>query len=223
MICETCGKEHDGSYGSGRFCCQACARSFSTSKNRKEINQKISNSIKNSDKVSHISRTTLKFCSICNKPLKYSNKTGYCLECIRHSPLLKDYRTQISKKASKAVKNRVYWIRRNQISYAEKFWITVLDNNNIPYEHNYTVIINNKHHYFLDFYIEKNNHLIDLEIDGKQHTYPDRKAHDNRRDKYLTNKGYYVYRIAWNEINSDNGKLLMKSKIDDFINFYNNL
>ena len=56
MICETCGKEHDGSYGSGRFCCQACARSFSTSKNRKEINQKISNSIKNSDKVSHISK-----------------------------------------------------------------------------------------------------------------------------------------------------------------------
>ena len=30
MICENCGKEHDGSYGSGRFCCKECARSFST-------------------------------------------------------------------------------------------------------------------------------------------------------------------------------------------------
>lgn len=29
MNCENCGKEHDGSYGSGRFCCETCARSFS--------------------------------------------------------------------------------------------------------------------------------------------------------------------------------------------------
>lgn len=36
MICENCGKEHDGSYGSGRFCCKKCARSFST-KNKKHI------------------------------------------------------------------------------------------------------------------------------------------------------------------------------------------
>ena len=28
-ICENCGKEHDGSYGSGRFCCDKCSRSFS--------------------------------------------------------------------------------------------------------------------------------------------------------------------------------------------------
>jgi len=30
MICENCGKEHDGSYGSGRFCSKECARAFST-------------------------------------------------------------------------------------------------------------------------------------------------------------------------------------------------
>lgn len=29
MICENCGKEHDGSYGSGRFCSKFCANSFS--------------------------------------------------------------------------------------------------------------------------------------------------------------------------------------------------
>lgn len=39
MKCEHCSKDHDGSYGSGRFCCQACARSFSTKNNRKEIRQ----------------------------------------------------------------------------------------------------------------------------------------------------------------------------------------
>ena len=58
MKCEHCGKDHDGSYGSGRFCCQTCARSFVTAKNRKEINQKISETCKNKPKVS---------CKFCNK------------------------------------------------------------------------------------------------------------------------------------------------------------
>lgn len=39
MICEKCGKEHDGSFGSGRFCCRACANSR---KHTKETIQKIS-------------------------------------------------------------------------------------------------------------------------------------------------------------------------------------
>lgn len=39
MICENCGNNHDGSYGSGRFCDQKCARGFSTLKNRDEINK----------------------------------------------------------------------------------------------------------------------------------------------------------------------------------------
>lgn len=30
MKCETCGNDHDGSYGSGRFCTAHCARKFST-------------------------------------------------------------------------------------------------------------------------------------------------------------------------------------------------
>ena len=35
MICENCGKEHDGSYGSGRFCCKECAKAFSTKNDTK--------------------------------------------------------------------------------------------------------------------------------------------------------------------------------------------
>lgn len=30
MICENCGKEHNGSYSSGRFCSEKCARAFAT-------------------------------------------------------------------------------------------------------------------------------------------------------------------------------------------------
>jgi hypothetical protein len=42
MICENCEKDHDGVYGSGRFCGTKCARGFSTKLNRDITNQKVS-------------------------------------------------------------------------------------------------------------------------------------------------------------------------------------
>ncbi len=44
--CEYCKSKHNGSYGSGRFCCNKCARSFSTKEKRIEINQKVSQTLK---------------------------------------------------------------------------------------------------------------------------------------------------------------------------------
>jgi hypothetical protein len=44
--CENCGIINDGSYGSGRFCTNKCARGFSTKNKRSEINAKISNTLK---------------------------------------------------------------------------------------------------------------------------------------------------------------------------------
>lgn len=43
--CENCGNEHDGTYGSGRFCSTKCSKGFSTKAKRKEINDKVSNSL----------------------------------------------------------------------------------------------------------------------------------------------------------------------------------
>lgn len=45
MKCEYCEQEHDGSYGSGRFCNKECAHGFSTKAKRKEINKKVSISL----------------------------------------------------------------------------------------------------------------------------------------------------------------------------------
>lgn len=111
------------------------------------------------------------------------------------------------------------WQTRNIKSYAEKFWIKVLQNNNINYISEY--YLDKK--YFLDFYIVKNNVEIDLEIDGKQHKYKDRLEHDKIRDEYIKSKNIVVYRIEWNEVNSEKGSLIMKEKIDNFLEFYNKL
>ena len=124
---------------------------------------------------------------------------------------------------SKVVMNRLLnegrhqgWKSRKIVSYPERFWMTVLSNNNIEYKHNFPF-----GKYFLDFYIEFGDRKIDLEIDGKQHEYVDRKKNDIERDKFVTSNGIEIYRIKWNSINTDKGKLEMKEKIKNFIDFYN--
>ncbi|MBN2837760.1 MAG: hypothetical protein JXM74_03310, partial [Fusobacteriaceae bacterium] len=62
MICENCKREHDGSYGSGRFCSQKCSRGFATKSKRKEINEKVSKSLKGSGHAD-INKT----CEFCGK------------------------------------------------------------------------------------------------------------------------------------------------------------
>ena len=39
MMCENCGKEHNASYGSGRFCSKECARSYSSKQNKNELKE----------------------------------------------------------------------------------------------------------------------------------------------------------------------------------------
>jgi|SRR3990167_947089 len=41
-LCEYCGDEHSGTYGTGRFCNSRCAHGFSTIIKRIEINEKVS-------------------------------------------------------------------------------------------------------------------------------------------------------------------------------------
>lgn len=65
MKCENCGNEHDGSYGSGRFCSKECARGFSTKSNREEISKKVSITLGGKG----ILKTKNKICLQCKKQL----------------------------------------------------------------------------------------------------------------------------------------------------------
>lgn len=113
------------------------------------------------------------------------------------------------------------WQSRKVKSYAEQFWENVLINNNIEYDDEHIIKkrdlgIKNSGNYFLDFLLPGN---VDLEIDGKQHTYPDRKEHDIKRDNILKQNGFIIYRIPWvNPINEN--KTIVKKQIDDFLEWY---
>lgn len=117
---------------------------------------------------------------------------------------------------NKRIKNGKHkgWITRNNPSYPEKFFMTVLKNNNIEYEFE-----NPCGKYFIDFALK--NKKIALEIDGKQHDVKERKEKDEEKNIFLKSQNWFVYRIKWNNINSLSGKEEMKEKIDNFVKFYN--
>ncbi len=86
MKCENCGNEHDGSYGSGRFCSSKCARGFSTKAKRKEINEKVSKKLKKEKKKN--------FCEVCGKEI--SSRRKY-LRCNDHKmPVSKETKEKLS-------------------------------------------------------------------------------------------------------------------------------
>ena len=226
-ICPCCGKEFEtlvGRVDELKFCSRHCSATFSGNKSRErneDVKKKISEGLKK-----HYNDVPKRVCLVCNKTIKRSNKTGLCQHCLRTTEQGKAIIAKIAKvTADKLVASGKHqgWKTRNINSYAEKFWTRVLDNNGVSYKRELTVKYSNgpNDHYFLDFYIESNGRKIDLEIDGKQHKYVDRAEHDRVSDERLTNLGYVVYRIDWNEINSEEGKLRMKEKIDKFLVFLN--
>ena len=237
VYCLNCGGEITGEDRFKRkFCCQSCAASYNNKQREpiaEEQKKKTSETLlkKNADKLGlsleeylSIPRTNNRklkvkcVCKICGKEFLSKNPNAkYCSsKCSGADPSIKQ---KLKDKVEERKKAGTFsgWQSRNITSYPEQFWIKVLDDHNISYiREDFST-----KKYFLDFLIEKNGKKIDLEIDGKQHK--DRKDHDKERDEYLINLGYIIYRIDWNSINNQKGKNLMKSKIEKFLDFYDNL
>lgn len=170
-ICQNkkCGKHYllkDGV--SKRFCCRSCANSKEHSE---ETKKKVSQTLLKRRKTENFKTNfTIRFCKNCGKQLSFTNKSGYCLKCC---PVHTNSKPEIKEKHRKIqlekVKNGTHqgWKTRNIKSYAEIFFEKVLNNEKITYEREKSV-----GKYFLDFVIDD---WLDLEIDGKQHKYKERK------------------------------------------------
>lgn len=230
-ICKNCGNPLDYNHRHNKFCCCSCATSYNNklrNPRSDESLRKTRDSLKSHyDVVGRTSSCTVNGtrvryfdckCEQCGKEFKsYKPNTRFC--CSKCVGLNVSVKQKIREKVLERIKNGTHngWQSRREHSYPEKFWSRVLEINFI----NYVQEDFSTKKYFLDFLIIRNGKKIDLEIDGSQHK--NQQEHDAERDRYLTNLGYIVYRIKWNEINSEIGKIVMKSKIDEFLNFYNNL
>lgn len=234
-------KSHPKKYKSTEKICPVCKNSFSTQINHprekftcsykcsntffsnirhtKKSKEKLSNTLKKlyDDR----GRTSLIkiVCVICGEEKMTRKKTQKCCsnKCSsifrNQNPTYKQHLKEATQRSLKSGTHKP-WKPRSNPSYPEKFFMEVLKNNNIEYKHDEKC-----GKYYIDFAIE--NKKIALEIDGKQHKYTDRMIKDIEKNKYLTEVGWKVYRIDWNSINKEDGKKLMKEKIDKFLDFLN--
>ena len=227
--CLQCGKLLNQKQS--KFCSSSCAATYNNHRREhtEKTKQKISETLlrryeaqggKHANRENSIVRVFECTCKTCGKQFLARKKNSkHCsYKCSAHDPEVQE---KLRKKQLALVEKGEHegWKTRNIKSYAERFWETVLNNNNIEY-------IRETHDngkYFIDFEIHKDDIVIDLEIDGKQHRYKERVENDKKRDAYHTNLGYVVYRIEWNEINTDKGKKMMEDKINAFVNFYTSL
>ena len=209
-----------------KFCNSSCAATYNrTGMILSEISKtKISNSVKEFKR----NIITIRNCVVCKNefsPIRKENgllsKTNCCSNICRG--ILKSNNGKII--MNNNIENGTHkgWKSRDIISYPEQFFMGVLNNNSIEFQHNFPINkkdlgLKDSHNYFLDFYIKNKN--IDLEIDGSQHTY--RHEHDIKRDEILRKNGFNIYRIIWKNINTMSGKKYIEEEIKKFLEFYEN-
>ena len=95
MKCENCDIQHDGAYGSGRFCSSKCARGFSTKKNRVKINEKKRKTLLERHKKQE------KWCLRCGMSLgvNYRKGTKFCSKQCSYIPLTREQKDHLSQLA----------------------------------------------------------------------------------------------------------------------------
>ena len=186
--CETCGKIMTEKYGSGRFCCRACANtrkhSDETIHRIKKSMQKYSKSISNAAKVQFSQRVAEytknpKICCICGKKLQYDQRyRKTCSDSCKHLLLRQNSLKAVQQAGGNLNKFGVRGTAKYGIykgihcdsSYELAFVIYCFDHN-ISFERNlkgFEYCYNNSTHlYFPDFiinnkYIEIKNYISDL-------------------------------------------------------------
>lgn len=195
-FCENCGKEHDESYKTGRFCSEKCSKGFSTKAKRKEINQAVSKKLKKDP--------PLQICKNCQGSFKSKKKNQqFCSNSCSLKYKWKDpqYKKDMSKMSTNLANKRHLdkdpsfgWQSREKInpSYPESVAINFLESKNINFIREVK-----EGKYFIDLALPERR--IAIEIDGQQHEK--RKQSDFNKDLYLISRGWKVFRIKYPEQN----------------------
>lgn len=219
--CENCGKIMTEKFASGRFCSEFCYHSYVV-KNQPESAKQIRLKALTKGRVWTPDRIAKKYTpeerltqSIRVKRIMNNPEIRKRIsEASKGKHPSEETRKKLSEKTKASFKdgrNRGWVVRSNRESPNEAYWRKVLDDNNILYQQEVKVNKPGSGCYRLDFLIDGH---IDLEIDGKQHNYSDRKLSDARRDEYLKSKGYLVYRVkisnsAFFDMNEEVSKFLI--------------
>ena len=189
MICKFCGKEckNSNSLKNHEIRCKknpnkikSGFEDYNKDKTKKHSNRYIK--AKEEGRIINISDETRRKISETSKNRRHSEET----------------KKKISNSYKKFLENnpsKIGWIMNHssKMSYAEKYFKEVFENENIDLKYHLYV-----GRYELDFYNELHRKYV--EIDGHQHTDTQYMIeHDKQRDLYLKNLGWNGIRINWSD------------------------
>lgn len=141
--CKKCGKEiplHN------KFCSSSCAASYNnhnrimTQETKDKISTSLSKALRDENYEYNEKGRKLYICTckICGKTFQSVHQdVSHCSrKCIYDDP---EYKAKLRESQLKLIEEGRHkgWISRKIISYPERFWMKVLDNNNISYIHNF--------------------------------------------------------------------------------------
>lgn len=235
-ICEQCGDEHDGSYGSGRFCSKLCRDKYSgaarkgQSRKRKEpwhcdqcdqvfeTRAKLYQHKHQIHKIKRVwnkglTKTSDKRVAKCVNTLKKHLTDGTVTHSMKGKHLSEKTKRAISNSMKLAHKEgRAHNIGEsrwnNEPSYPEQWFMKVIENefNDRKYKREMPF-----HRFSLDFaWVEKKRCI---EIDGDQHQrFDEYKQRDERKDELLQKEGWKILRLIWKDVYSDPKFWILKAK-----------
>lgn len=203
-ICQICKKEFETQLGHSKektTCSIACSNSFQPKQASEESKNKTSESLKkfyldNPDRLKPLS-----LCLLCGNSFRKKNRnTATCSKMCSVLYIKTDiYRNKLKLASAKRIAEGKHkgWSSRDKLkrSFPEQYIEAILEKEfNIIKDENYISELKCGK-WFIDFAF--NDKKIALEIDGKQHEYPERKASDIEKDKFLVEQGWRVHRIKW--------------------------
>jgi very-short-patch-repair endonuclease len=217
-ICPVCNKSFETKSGHPKektVCSYSCSNTyFASIRHTEEANEKTSKSItkyllktgkyirKNAHKLpKSVQQKQSRNCKRCNKsffPIRKSHR--YCSK--RCGSLNRVVTQQTREKLRQAQLKLIAegkhkgWQSRSKCkrSYAEQYVTDILNKNGIIEKADYQFEYR-QNKWFIDFAFVDDK--IAIEIDGKQHNYPERKIKDEEKDTWLTANGWSVHRIKW--------------------------
>jgi very-short-patch-repair endonuclease len=206
--CEECGNDFDAREKMvTRFCSKSCAGKFNGRNKPKlkvESRIKIKEALVRTWKEKGSGTSVEKTCPVCGvKFLGRKRKT--CSRSCGSKLAWSDpvYRERISSFMRQAPHRG--WQSRGVKSYPERFWEDILLKNGFIEGVDFVRELRitkaslgeegDTGWYFLDFFFPRLK--LDLEIDGKQHSYPERVQEDQDRDRLLERNGFSVLRLPW--------------------------
>ena len=222
---------------STKFCSRSCAGRYNnkhkTYRPSEATKKKISKSLKerafqNSDLQivsGKLMREKRCLYSRCGATFFTARKKTICCskECAvyyRSENITDEKRKEMSDRGKEAIKKQAAegkwkgWNGRGEPSFPEKYITSLLKKDgyvkNTDYKFNLPCC-----GYFIDFAFE--DIKIALEVDGKQHDYPENKERDEKKEKALEDDGWTVVRLRWYNVKTTSGKTKVHNRYKEIL------